>query len=167
MANALSNHCTVAWVTRPKRPKGRKLEVGAPRAPRLLVYIYVCRINLLLPCYGTIGSWLLEPGNTLSMSMSFHQKIKTPPKYPVNLKCISWSVTKPQHKCQGQLIKRHCHRSYVTLNCHKRQSQYCCQFLSTVKYNRSTWFSKKYVVTKYAEKKMILTHKQASDQKGQ
>ena len=42
MANALSNHGTVAWVTRPEGrsqagPKGRKLEVGARRAPRLLV----------------------------------------------------------------------------------------------------------------------------------
>ena len=31
-------NCTVAWVTRPERPKGRKLEVGARRAPRLLVH---------------------------------------------------------------------------------------------------------------------------------
>ena len=27
MANALSNHCTIAWVTRPERLKGAKDEV--------------------------------------------------------------------------------------------------------------------------------------------
>ena len=54
LLDAPSHHCTVAWVTRPERPKGakdevkqalgpnagpkgRKLEVGAQRAPRLLV----------------------------------------------------------------------------------------------------------------------------------
>ena len=50
-SNALSHHCTDAWVTRPERPKGREgsyqagpkgrsLEVGAQRAPRLLVIVY-------------------------------------------------------------------------------------------------------------------------------
>ena len=38
-ANALSNHCTVAWVTRPDRPKGVKDEVKwTRRAPRLLYW---------------------------------------------------------------------------------------------------------------------------------
>ena len=36
-SNALCHHCTDAWVTRPERPKGLSLEVGARRAPRLLV----------------------------------------------------------------------------------------------------------------------------------
>ena len=31
MANALSKHCTVAWVTRPERPKGAKDEVKQAR----------------------------------------------------------------------------------------------------------------------------------------
>ena len=31
MANALSNHCTVAWVTRPERSKGAKDEVKQAR----------------------------------------------------------------------------------------------------------------------------------------
>ena len=50
MANTLSNHCTVVWVTQPEfpegregrsqaDPKGRQLDVGAQRAPRLLVVI--------------------------------------------------------------------------------------------------------------------------------
>ena len=60
MVIALSNHCTVAWVTRPEwpkgakdevkqalgpnaGPKGRKLEVGAQRAPRLLV-CHICQL---------------------------------------------------------------------------------------------------------------------------
>ena len=30
-SNALSNHCTVAWVTRPERPKGVKDEVNQAR----------------------------------------------------------------------------------------------------------------------------------------
>ena len=49
-SNALSNHCTVAWVTWPERPKGMKDEVkqaqraatqklGPGGAPRLLVHI--------------------------------------------------------------------------------------------------------------------------------
>ena len=47
VAKKLSNvhivHCTVAWVTRPERPKGVKdaiKQVGARRAPRLLVISY-------------------------------------------------------------------------------------------------------------------------------
>ena len=31
--NALSNHCTVAWVTRPERLKGHYLEFGPQRGP--------------------------------------------------------------------------------------------------------------------------------------
>ena len=56
-SNALSHHCTDAWVTRPERPKGREgsyqagpkgrsLEVGAQRAPRLLVlHIYATHFS--------------------------------------------------------------------------------------------------------------------------
>ena len=46
MANALCNHCTVAWVTRPERPKGAKDKVKqarrAQRGPqaRSLVMLY-------------------------------------------------------------------------------------------------------------------------------
>ena len=32
-SNALSNHCTVAWVTRPERPKGVKDQVKQAEGP--------------------------------------------------------------------------------------------------------------------------------------
>ena len=47
MANALSNHCTVAWVTRPERPKGvkhvikqaQRAQVGAPSSKRIMMKV--------------------------------------------------------------------------------------------------------------------------------
>ena len=56
-SNALSHHCTDAWVTRPEGregryqagPKGRNLEVGARRAPRLLVYNILPQMNCFPP----------------------------------------------------------------------------------------------------------------------
>ena len=35
MANTLSNHCTVAWVTRPEHPKGAEDEVKQAQGPKV------------------------------------------------------------------------------------------------------------------------------------
>ena len=65
-SNALSHHCTVAWVTRPERPKGVKegikqaqsnLEVGPRRAPRLLVFF---NFSYALSHHCTVA-WVTRP----------------------------------------------------------------------------------------------------------
>ena len=44
-SNALSNHCTVVWVTRPERPNGVKDEVKQARRTATLKYIYINIFN--------------------------------------------------------------------------------------------------------------------------
>ena len=59
MANALSNHCTVAWVTRPERPMGVKDEVKQARRAQSRLEVGVRRaLRLLVPIYfGSLPGW--------------------------------------------------------------------------------------------------------------
>ena len=137
-ANALSNHCIVAWVTRPERPKGAKDEVkqarraASSKTSRLLVYFFWYTISYANWCtfvwckYWEVGKYLDPLLETISaVSKTLHPNL-------LFFSCkVFTAVTAIKHDGKKRLtILTHC----VTLHALNLLTifrwQFCCKNLS-------------------------------------